>query len=555
MIDNKLETLSPDQIIAALAPHIQIKQFVMGASGTTAKIDSESKDVDYPGLTVAQNAFIFHSFGPAHPMSYYLSGKIPLANGGPLFFDEWLRSEKAFRDLGLNLIENHQLNRGGAPAVDLDIFVIGASNQESVEDAEKNPLSKAHLDRTRRVPMPYLLNPLDQAQLMLSMRNDGKTLLMQELDSQKSNDAQTQNIAKKHRDYFAKVPADFDKLFTLPEGGKRRLGPDRRYKLWFDQGPGEECLHLSPHTLMFMSYLVVASRMVADPKQGANLGEKHVLKDIAYRDKYTRIQVLMGEHNINAADRKDLRSLSRDQKEGYAGITERDAANSWLDQVISEAQKNGHCLTPDLVHNVFLELLEQDAIYYPTDEDRGHWIQLSEELFLRFLVPAFESDVNTALGAGLGAVNSMYDEVFKEILTLSSDLKAEKYKSARGEVRLINKERLKEIKKIYEEAEGKMFSPQELVLVYAIENDAGEKRRHPGLLKAVTSYLAQRETDKLTYDDFLQFSDTQEGNTDIREKYNELSHIMCHQLGYCKTCLNAALMIVRQAKSRSTQVK
>jgi len=546
-------SLEPEEVVAALAPHVRIKRMVVGSNGTMAKLDAEPKDVDFQGLTTAPNAFVFHSFGQSHPMSYYLSGKILQANGSLLMFDEFFRDDKGLRDQALNLIENHQVVRGGAPAVQLDTLVIGASNKESVEDAEKNETAKAHIDRTRRVRMPYLLNPVDEATNLLMMKNI-KTVRMQKIGSSSATASADDSALPAKSEA---VQANLDELFPLPEGSDQRVGPDHRYKLWFDVGPGIEPIHLSPHTLMYVAMVVSGSRLVVDPKKALDFGERQVINDVAYRDIYTRLQILMGQYTINASDLKDLRSLSRDQREGDSGISERDAANVWLTKAILEAQKeeNANCLTPDLAHRTFLRLLEDGAIYYPDNKARIHWTKIADELVLKFLVPAIQNDVSTALGSGLGAVNSMYDEIFQEILALSGQASATTYKSKSGEARPINRERLAEIEKLYAQLEKQAFSPQEVVLVFATNSSSPEKRRHPGLLRAVTAYLAQRETDKLTFDDLLRFADTQEGTSEVREKHSELSHVMAHQLGYCKKCLKAALMIARQAKSRTSQVR
>jgi hypothetical protein len=352
------------------------------------------------------------------------------------------------------------------------------------------------------------------------------------------------------------VPANIDELYPLATGTEARLGPDGRYKLWFDVGPTIEPVHVSPHTLMYISMVVSGSRLVVDPKKAIEFGEKAVINDSAYRDIYTRLQVLMGQTMINASDLKDLRSLSRDQKEGDGGISERDAANVWLTQAIADAQRpeNGNCLTPDLAQKVFLKLLETGAIYYPDLKTRIHWTKISDDLLLKYLVPSLMHDVNTALGSGLGAVNSMYDEIFQEIITLSLDKSATSYQSGTGENRPISKDRLEQIAKLYEIAEHRPFSYQEVTATFALSTTSGERKRHQGLLRAVKTYLASRATDQLTFESIEQYVGSSQASSEIRQKIGDVSHVLEHELGYCGHCMKAALTIARQAKSRVEQV-
>lgn len=541
MTDQKLTSLTAKQELDALSPHVRIKRMVIGANGTMAKLDAEPKDVDYQGLLTAPNAFVFHSFGQRHPMSYYLSGKMLQSNGNLLVMDEFFRDDEGFRDQALNIIEEKRIRRGGAPEIELDTLVIGASNYESIEKARAAGGAKAHIDRTRRVRMPYLLNPILEAKNLLVMKNVS-TLLMKPL-GEKASDP---------------VAANIDELFPLPKAGEAPLGPDERYKIWFDVGPGEKPIHLSPHTLMYIAMTATGSRLVTDPVKAIKFGEKAVINSAAFRNILTRLQILMRQFTaVNASDLSDLRSLSRDLKEGDEGITERDAANVWLTQAIAEAQRpeNGNCLTPELAQKTFLKLLEDGAIEFPDLKTRLQWTKLSDMLLMDYLIPAIQNDVNTALGSGLGVVNSMYDEVFQEILALALDQSAAEYQTNNGERRPINRDRLAEIQKSFREAEHRDFSFGEITATHARNHLSTDTMRHPGLLRSVQKYLAKRSTDLVTFDDIQRFSETHEGSAEVRQRSGEVGSIMSHELGYCDRCMKAALILARQRLSRTEQAK
>jgi len=558
---NGLSNLRPDQEVAVLSPHITVKRMVVGYNGSMAKLDAEPKDVDYQGLLTSPNAFVFQSFGQAHPMSYYLSGKMLQANGNILLMDEFFRDDEGFRDQALNLIEEKAVRRGGAPEVKLDTLVIGASNYESIEKALAAGNAVAHLDRTLRVRMPYLLNPVLEAKNLLMMKNIN-TVTMQALGSTLAHNSADDGTSLLISSSFPQpnagpVPADLEALFPLPKAGEVMSGPDHHYKLWFDMGPSMTPVHLSPHTLMYVAMTVAGSRLVTDPALAIKYGEKGVIKDAAYRDVFTRLKVLKREYtSINASDLNDLRSLSRDLNEGDFGISERDAANVWLTGAIAEAQRpeNGNCLSPNLARKVFRRLLEEKAIRYPDLKTRLRWEHISNEIMTKYLIPEVQNDVHTAFGAGPGAVNSVYDEIFQEILALSMDRKAEHYHASNGDLRQINKRRLEEIQEIYRNSQHREFEYGE-VTAYALANKEGDNKRHSGLRRAVQNYLAKRATELVTFDDIQKFSENHEGSSMVRERASEIGQVMAHDLGYCDKCMKSALMLLRQETSRTEQVQ
>lgn len=566
MNEKGVKTLSPMQQVEAVEPYVRIKRFVVGKDGGMAKLDAEAKDVDYAGLLVAPNALVFNTFGPSHPFSYFLNGKILQGSRGLVVFDEFFRSDEGFRNQTLNITEQKVVRRGGAPAVSLDIMTLAASNYESLAKAAANGGSKAQIDRTRLIPMRYLLNPVFEAQNLLKMKGM-KSVLAQDLtaafDPVGGDGDGGRLIPHDDANHAHGAPsiglADIKKLFPLPQAGEAPIGPDHVFKLWFDVGPHAEPVHLSPHTLMYMAMTVTGSRLVTDQAKALKFGAKAVVNDAAFKDIYTRLLVYMGRYkNLNASDLADLRSLSRDLKEGDEGISERDAANVWLTQAIAEAQRpeNGNCLTPDLARRVFLKLLEDGAIQYPNQKTRAQWTLISEEILLKHVVRELQQDVNTALGAGLGAVQGMYDEIFQELSALAIDKGSREYQSSNGELRPINVQRLGEIMAIFQATQHRGLNPGEVMALHATQGmkTGSDRQRHQGLLAAVKDYLARRTTDMVTFEDIYRFTATGEGSAGNRQKAGELGHIMTQQLGYCPHCIRQAMLLAKQAMSRTQQV-
>jgi len=544
MAEHNMKSMTPEQVVKLLDRHVRIKRVVVGKSGSLPKINAEGKDVDYSGLFGSPNAFLLNTFGTRHPFSYSLDGKILRANGQMLMLDEFFRNVPELRDTFLEVIENGEVVRGGAPKVHLDTVIIGASNDESIDNAKANSASKAHLDRVRLIPMRYSVAPHSVAKTMLLMKNP-HTFIQQEL-------------APRTEETEAPKPVrvNLDQLFPKVARGQPLQGPDRRYNLWVAGAAGSQPLHISPHTLMYIATTVAATRINTSPADAMKfLPNSKAINTAAFQDHVTRMKILTRELNIPAAEADELQELSRYLKEGTFGISTRDAANVWLTQAIAEAQKpeNGHCLTPQLAMKVYLKLLADGAIQYPDNKTRLRWISISEAMMKHFLIPNIQQDVQMAVGSGLGAVNSVYDEVFNELLALQADNSAKVYQTETNESRPINFDRLKEIEAIYQITERRAFSHGELIAFHAARGMKSGDHRHQGLVRATNSYLAKRVTDLIAFDDLARFAQANEGTTEVRAKFSDLSHLMRHELGYCPHCMKAAMTLAKQASSGKAQ--
>ena len=562
MVEHNLTGMTPQQELQAYGEHVRIKRMVVGNNGSMAKLDAEAKDVDYQGLFTAPNAFLFQTFGPGHPLSYFLNGKVLRSNGGLLLLDEFFRDDPGLRDTLLNVIEEGVVRKGGAPEVYVNNLVVGASNYESLEKAKALGGAKAHIDRTRRVRMPYLLHPVFEAMNLLMMK-DISGVLMQKLNVSKGDEEEVAPRteasaaagagAGSDRGTSPIVNAELDSLFPLSKEKDSLMGPDYRYKLWFNMGPGQKPVHLSPHTLMYIAMTVTGSRLVTDPKKAAEFGPKSVLNQAAFRDEITRLKVLMGnETGLNISDKLDLRSLSRDLKEGDDGISERDAANVWLTQAIAEAQRseNGNCLTPQLAQKVFSKLLEERAIEFPDQGTRLKWSQISEKVMDQVIVPAIQADISNALSSNSAAGNSLYNEIFQELSALGSDSAATEYAEKNGDKRRIDFTRLEEIKSYYRDINKRDFSFHEVLMVFATKRE-----QHQGLLYSIQKYLTKRSVEMISFDDIYRFENSRVGGSDLRAKHGELKHNLVSEKGYCERCLKANYELMKQKKSRSEQVR
>lgn len=563
MKQHNLKTLTPFQELQAVEPYVTVKRLVIGPKGTLARLDAEPREPDLNALISQPNPLNMNLFGPSNPFSYFLNGKLPQANGSVIMFDEFFRNHTALRDLALGIIEERKFRRGGAPEIQIDAVIFGASNNESIDEASKTKASKAHLDRTLQVTMGYLLNPIEEAKNLLAM-NGVKQFKMQKIGSDESADA---------KDFLGRLGAalpvlgaqsapiaalDLDELFPLPQGREERVGPDRRFKLWYTDRGLEGAVHVSPHTLMYMAMVISATRLVIDQRAALKYGPFQVISNPAFFDPFTRLQVWLGKHTINATEEADLRSLSNLLNEGHFGITERNAAKGWLYSSLVEAGRGEgeHCLTPQIAYETLKKLLQSKEVEFDgKDVNLGKWVGIADDFAKKFLLPEIQKDLSIALGSGMGVIDSMYQEIFAEIQALSSDENARTYKY-KGETRNINHPRLAEVKQLYFQTQGKKLSISALAILPQVSTGGAiGKVRSPGLVDAIAMYLAKRETEKLTYDDLLRVNDTQEGSNDARDKHSELAHVLSHELGYCNKCIGAALRLAQQTISRTEQVK
>jgi predicted Ser/Thr protein kinase len=542
--------LTTEEIVTTLNSYTNVVRYIPGKDGTMAKMNAEGKDVDYQGLFMAPNPFLMTTFGAGHPFSYFYNGKVLRGERGFLMTDEFYRNVPELRDTFLEITENRQVTRGGSPVISIDTVMIAASNNESIDEAKEKGGTKAQLDRSRLVPMNWPVSPRAIEQTMLWMKNP-ENILQRKLGRA--------DLGTSEADVEVPLsPANLNEIFPLAETGKPLLGPDHRYAIYVSNGSGSDPVHISPHTLVFMANTVSGSRMVTNPEKALKMGNYKVIHSAAFLDVITRIKVLNKSLSITTAESKELQELSRLLEEGTQGISSRDAANTWLTQAIAEAQKpeNGNCVTPQIAKRVFVRLLEDGAIQYGKDNNiRLNWIKINEAVAQHFLIPSLQQDVYTSVSAGFGAINGVYDEVFQEMLTLQNDPEAREYQAASGEYRAINMDRMNEIRAVYRETNRRELAIGEIINFQFMTGIKPGETRHEGLLGAITTYMAKRTTDLISFDDIERLGASGEGSADTRAKFIDVSRVMRKELGYCERCMRAAMSLAKQSTIGKKQVQ
>lgn len=534
--------LTVKETVEALSKYVHITRRVIGRGGKVPKIDAQGKDVDYAGLFVSPNPLVKSIAGPDNPFSYFLNGKIAGMHGGIGCFDEYWRNDPALRDALLELVENKIISRGGSVALPLDMVVVGASNSESVAKAIETQQARAQRDRTSPHPMPYSLVPHEVAKTALHMKNSKQ---LEALPLAVAADAPAPTPG----------PVSLDELFPMAKSGIPAEGSDRRFKLWVKDG--DRRVHLSPHTLLYMSEVTAATRFNIDIEQAAKLGNKMAASSI-FRSPIQRLKVLMGKLPATPSELRELEEISEHLGEGNSGVSMRDSANIWLTASIAEALKpgNGDCLTPSLARRVFIKLLREGAIQCPSFEKQVEWTKLADEIAFKLLLPAIDEDVELATGGADGRAEAVYDEVRAEIEALDDDPNAREYRGAEDEVRSINHERLEAIRTMFREEHGRPLASDFLVKFHASPAaNRGVVRRHDGLMTVIRRYLAEAARKSVGSAELARVLASGSGDATTREFADRVQHAMVHKLGYCERCMRGAFDLQADMQRRNANTK
>lgn len=543
MAQHGVTSLSPTQIVQVLSRHLRVDPFVIGAFGDRPVLDALGRDVDWAQLFGAPNPMVRAMEGPGHPLATFLNGAVLRWNGAVGLIDEYWRNISELRDVFLGIIQDRQVSRSG-PTVPLDVVVFGASNNESVRQAMENSASRAQLDRMRLVPLPLLKTPHPVAETALMMKYP-RGLRQRRL----STDADSE-LAPLTR-------ANLREIFPTPTSGAPFLGPDGRFALYIETD-GNRQVHLSPHTLMYMADLVTATRLSTNAAAAAKLNPtSKIVHSPIFANLMMRLEVLHRTATINDAERAELDALSTMLEEGQFGISARDFAETWLPAVVAEAQRpeNNGCVTPIVAKNVLKRLLNDGVIATPDNTTRLRWLTMSEAIMTHFVVPGLASDVQSGVAGSGGQADALYDEVFQELLALADNDTATMYTPAQGaSPRPINRDRLGEIRRLYQLAERRDLDAQS-ILIFNARNHmrSTEQVRDPGLLRAVVAWSANRVADLVPYDQLLTYGLNQNGTADTGSRYSALSNHMQRRLGYCPHCMSAALGLVHQREAGQRQ--
>lgn len=351
-------------VLNVLARHVRLVRWIPGKTVPDSKLDAQGRDIDWSAIFFKENPLVSSIYGSGHPLAYSYNGLLPRSQGRVITLDEFYRNSEALRDTFLGFIESRRISRG-ATNLPVDVVVIGAANDENVEHVVGEGRAAAQIDRTNPAPFRLQTHPLEVYKLLLVMKGLGN------LEQQKLV-GRTEIV----NDEAAFVPhplepVNLKELFVdARSAGQHMTGPDGRYALWLRNGRKDKIL-FGPHSLSLMAYVTAASRISTDKEQAQQLttvGPLKVLGDAVFTNADARLKAMTGELPVSPPVAHELRQLANLLREGSKGISQRGASNTWLSAVIAAAKRpeNGNTVTPQLVREVFSELLDKKKINFPT---------------------------------------------------------------------------------------------------------------------------------------------------------------------------------------------
>lgn len=144
-----------------LDKHIQVKRIVLSESdriGIGTFQPKDPKNQDATELTGDINYMKLGHYGvDSDPRAFSFDGEFEVANRGMLEFIEILKLEKEFLYDLLGVCQERQFKPKKFPQIDVDMVLIGHTNNPEFEKLKADQTMEALRDRTVRVDVPYLL--------------------------------------------------------------------------------------------------------------------------------------------------------------------------------------------------------------------------------------------------------------------------------------------------------------------------------------------------------------------------------------------------------------
>jgi energy-coupling factor transporter ATP-binding protein EcfA2 len=526
-----------------IARHTKIVRRIYSQTQPATIIRYLGKHPEMQTLFFTENLALSQYYGPKDPLSYAY-GLIPSNDGSGLYVDEFFRQTGDVRDSMLDLAQNGVAQNGGAPAEKLNVTIMFATNDESIETAMQDGGAKAHLDRTIRLPMRHAIEPWHAVKI--AMNDIGKTKFkMRNIDQipdvlMEPTDIGPSRATNQFENY------DPQEVFPDREDGAP-LGSDGRKALYYIPDSQSKPILIAPRALWMLGLTAAGTRLVTDDKIFTKANEKmtefHTFQKYRhlFTDPVERLKVLTGQVQVDRPVANELAKARDLLKEGQFGIGARELEN-WFSEALAIAANSGGALTPVVVNRAFDNILNNGKITV-TPQDRPKWIAINNMVKANFILPALSSDVVNIL-QGQGRAEKLYDDIKLELMALSTDHSAD-FIEVEGNIRTpIDKVRLQEIYEIFYKLTGMAFDVGLLKDFHFTVNPASKTQRHQQLLEAVRQYLMKRELDKSTISELLEYFDGKAVSEQIRLRGSQAEEQLGNY-GYDKLSFIQALIFVR----------
>ncbi len=545
MREENKQTVTEQDYIRWISGHVKIKKRFFETTGPSAIIRYLGKHPDMGPLFFTENLTLSQFYGPKSALSYDYG--LFLANDGKdIFVDEMFRQAQEVRDTLLDLGQNQVAQNGGAPAEKLNTTIYFATNDQSIEDAKIEGSASAHLNRTVRFPMRHPIEPWQAAKVAMYDIGFNKFTMrkIQAAPDVLSDEGRAKDPGVARPGEM--VP--FDKQVAIPDmDNGESVGTDGRYAIYYIPNRQAEPVMLAPRVLWMLGLVSSATRIVTDPKIFDRANKDNVEFDsyAKYRQYFTspreRLNVLTGITRPPMAVAADLKKVRDLLKEGRDGIGARELEN-WFSEAVALAPSTGGAVTPVTLDHAFERMLNMEGIT-ATEAERAKWIKLQKMVKANFILPALSADVLSIL-QGQGRAERLYDEIKREIITLSTDRDAEHVEHEGHNKIGINVKRLNEVYGLFREITNLDFEPGIIKDFHLSVSRESTTQRHPALLEAVRRWLAQTEIDKATITELVEYFDDKAVSENIRSMGSQ-AKAKLEAYGYDQASFVQALLFVR----------
>lgn len=515
-----------------IKPYVKVVRRTYDLNQPAVIVRAQGKSPELSQLLISENLVLSTWYGPASPLSYHYSGQIIRNQGGGLLLDEFQRQDAGLKNIFLDVAQNGAVEYAGAPAMQLNVVPVLADNDESVEAAKEEGSAFAQLDRTKPKPMRSLIEPAYIQKLSFEMNKPSMFAY---------------RALEEGEDQIK--PLDLNVVYPNANMNGELPTPDGRYAVYWAPSGDAKTL-IAPRALALLSLTVAATRLEVDA--GKVRQHLHEIPSAAnfsqyFTDPIERLKILIGKTIPDARTAYDLAKWRKIAKEGQSGITSRDQ-DEWTKEVLNKAAQLGSSATPAIVDRVFIEMLDESEIKLgkeATPAAKARWLQLHARVKAELILPMLTEDIARIVSGDSGRVERMYDEIKSELLELDKDPNAEEF-FPEGERTPINKDRLKEIEKIFAQMHGKELGAG-LLKNFHVDVTVKDRRYQP-LVDAITRFLMVKEFDVSILTELHNYF---KGKT-VSEHARQLgmhAELNLARNGYDKQSFMQALMFVRDQQA------
>ncbi|MFN8548201.1 MAG: serine protein kinase [Candidatus Eisenbacteria bacterium] len=161
-----------------LISHIRVRRLILSEKdriGIGTFQPKDEKNQDSTELTGDINYRKIAQYGSdSDPRAFNFDGEFNIANRGIIEFIEVLKLDVAFLYDLLGASQEHKIKPKKFPQTDIDLVILGHTNEPEYRKLQKNEFMEALRDRTVKIDIPYITKLDDEIKIYLKDYNDRK---------------------------------------------------------------------------------------------------------------------------------------------------------------------------------------------------------------------------------------------------------------------------------------------------------------------------------------------------------------------------------------------